>query len=83
MFGVCVCCRDAGDYLVLVCSVAIPATVFPIVPVWLAELVSRKGDGFQTEEEVLGVGAGQGRKSSGRCDHDLTAGIEWDLQVLF
>ena len=38
----CVCCRDHGDCLVLVCSVAIPATVFPSCLCDLAALVSRK-----------------------------------------
>ena len=53
---VCVCCRDPGDCLFLVCSVAIPATVFPSCLCGLAALVSRQvfwlgmgGDGFQTQ----------------------------------
>ena len=71
----CVCCRDPGDCLFLVCSFAILATVFPLCLCGLAASVSRKvcwlgmgGDGFQTQEEVLGVGTCQGGKSSGRCD---------------
>ena len=48
------CCRDPGDCLV--CSVAIPATVFPSCLCGLAALVSRKvfwlvmgSNGFQTQ----------------------------------
>ena len=53
--GSCVCCRDPGDCLV--CSVAIPATVFPSCLRGLAALVSIKvfwsvmgSDGFQTQK---------------------------------
>ena len=49
MFCVCVCCRDPGDCLFLVCSVAIPATVFPLCPCGLAPLVSRWVSGLGWE----------------------------------
>ena len=59
--------------LVVVCAVAIPATVFPSCLCGLATLVSRKvfwlvmgSDGFQTQKEVMGFGPGQHRKDSGR-----------------
>ena len=61
--------------LVFVCAVTIQATVFPSCLCGLAALVSRKvfwlvmgSDG--TEEEVLGVRPGQGRKNFGICDHN-------------
>ena len=48
-FGPCVCCRDPGDFLV--CSVAIPATVFPSRLCGLAALVSSDGEYcFQTHK---------------------------------
>ena len=54
--GFCVCCRDPGDCLFLVCAVAIQATVFPLCLCGLAALVSRKvlvmgGDGLQTQNK--------------------------------
>ena len=66
--GPCVCCRDPGDCLV--CSVAIPATVFPSCLCGLAALVSRKvfrlvmgSDGFQTNKRIcLGCRARSGPK---------------------
>ena len=39
---VCVCCRDPGDCLFLVCAVAIPATVFPLCLCGLSSLISGK-----------------------------------------
>ena len=75
--------------LVVVCAVAIPATVFPSCLCGLAALVSRKvfwlvmgNDGSQTKEEVMGVGPGQGRKGSGRNYHNRwQKGV--DVQILF
>ena len=57
----CVFCRDPGDCLSLV-PVLFGRVGFLVSDVrrWLSN----------TEEEVLGVGEGQGRKSSGRCDHN-------------
>ena len=59
-----VCCRDPGNCLSL-------------VPVWSGRIGFWKGflvrDGrrwLSDTEEVLGVGTGQGGKSSGRCDHN-------------
>ena len=46
VFGFCVCCRDPGHCLFLVCSVAILATVFPLCLCALAALVSRKVSGY-------------------------------------
>ena len=66
-FGTCVCCRDPCDCLE--CSVAIPATVFPLVLVWFGRIGFQKGfwsvmwsAGFQTQEEFLGVGTRSGPK---------------------
>ena len=74
---------------VLVCAVAIPATVFPSCLCGLAALVSRKvfwlvmgRDGFQTQKRSHGCRPGQGRKGSGRSNH-----YRWhqgaDVQILF
>ena len=41
----CVACRDLGDCLVLVCSVTIPPTVFPLCLCGLATLVSGRFSG--------------------------------------
>ena len=64
------CCLTQGEYcLFLVCSVAIPATVFPSCLCGLAALVCRKDldrDGRRwlsnTEDEVPGVGTGQAER---------------------
>ena len=86
-FGPCVFCRDPGDCLFLVFSVAIPSIVFPSCLCGLAALVSRKVFWLvmglsDTEEEVLGVGPGQGRMNSGRSNHNRwQEGV--DVQILF
>ena len=67
LWFVCVCCRDPGDCLFLVCSVAIPGDCLSLVACGLAALVSGKvswlvmgHDGLQTQRKkswVSGPGA--------------------------
>ena len=82
------CCRDPGDCLVCVFC-RDPGDCLSLVPVWFGRIGFWKGfwsvvgsDGFQTQEEVLGVGPGQGRKNSGRSNHNRwQEGV--DVQILF
>ena len=71
LFLPCACCRDPGDYLSL-------------VPVCLAALVSGKvfwlgmgGDGFQTEEKVLGVGTGRRKEWTCKFCSETSVWTRW------